>query len=75
MKTNEKNYCLIVGSPIDYDELVVYVDINDKNIGLLQKEEGIDKLKFEFFSRKDETTIEFDVLLEALERAKEALLK
>lgn len=75
MKAKDKKYSLTVGSPIDYDELVVYVDINDKNIGLLQKEEGVDKLKFEFFSRKDETAIEYDVLIEALERAKEELLK
>lgn len=70
-----KNYKLVIGSPLDYNELVVYIDIDEKNIGLLHKEDGIENIKFEFFKRNENININFDTLLEALIEAKEELLK
>lgn len=71
----EKKFQLIVGSPLDYEELVVYIKIDEKYIALVQKEEGVDKMKVEFFEEKISTDIYLDVLLDALREAKNELNK
>lgn len=73
MKKN--NYTLILGSPIDYEELVVYVDVNEENIGLVHMEKGKDNMEFEFFDMKEKSTINLDSFIEALQEAKKELLK
>jgi hypothetical protein len=62
-----------IGSPIDYKELVVFLRYDGEEIALVQKEEGIDKMKIEFYGVKDGTTIYLDTLIEGLLKAKEEL--
>ena len=45
----EKHYQIIIGSPVDYEELVAYITIDDQYIALLNQDEGKDKMKIEFF--------------------------
>ncbi len=68
-------YRIDIGSPPDYEEVVAYILINGEEIALLQKEEGPDKLKIEFFDVPIQTEIYYDVFIEALREAKEELLK
>jgi hypothetical protein len=70
-----KQYEIIIGSPIDYDNLVAYVRIQNEHVALVQMEEGRDKLKIEFFAEEIKTPIYFDVFMEALNEAKKELLK
>ena len=44
---NNKKYEIIIGSPIDYEELVAYIVIDGKHVALLSQEEGIEKIKIE----------------------------
>ncbi len=66
---------LIVGSPVDYNEIVVYISIDDEVIALVQKEEGIDKIKIEIFGRKNDVQVYVDDFIKALNLAKEELRK
>ena len=66
---------IIIGSPLDYEELVAYIWINDEEVALVQKEEGIDKMKIKFFDEKISTEIYLDVFIDALKQAKDALMK
>ena len=68
----KNGYDLVIGSPLEYEELVVYVIINGGHIALVQKEEGKDKVKVEIFG---EAKVDYDVFLEALQAAKEELLE
>jgi hypothetical protein len=70
-----KKYEIIIGSPIDYENLVAYIWINDEQVALVQMEEGRDKLKVEFFAEEIKTYIYFDVFMEALNEGKKELLK
>lgn len=45
------SYQLIVGSPVAYEELTVDIVISDKYILRVQKAEGNDKMKVDFFSK------------------------
>lgn len=71
----KNRFKIVIGSPIDYDELVAYIWIDDEEIALVQKEEGIDKMKIEFFEEKLKVDVYFDVFIEALIKAKEELEK
>ena len=68
-----KNYEIIIGSPVDYEELVAYIWINGEDVALVQKEEGSDKMKIEFFDEKVRTQVYLDVFIEALQEAKKLL--
>ena len=70
-----KNFQLIVGSPIDYENLVVYIEVNGEDIGLVHMEKGKDKMEFEFFKIEEKLSIDLDALIQALINAKEELLK
>jgi hypothetical protein len=70
-----KNYQIVIGSPIDYEELVAYIWINGEEIAVVHMEEGIDKMKVQFFEENIKTDIYLDTLLEALQEAKRELLK
>ncbi|MEZ0007091.1 hypothetical protein ABH942_002469 [Flavobacterium sp. 28YEA47A] len=71
----EKRFQIIIGSPIDYEELVAYIRIDDEEIAMVQKDEGIDKMKIEFFEDKIKIDLYLDVFIEALKEAKVELLK
>lgn len=66
---------IIIGSPIDYDELVAFILIDGKHIALLNQDEGRDKLKLEFFDDSQVNEVSLDLFLEAISEAKRALLK
>lgn len=70
-----KNYRIVIGSPVDYEELTAYIVINGEYIALVQKEEGNDKMIVEFFEEPIKTKIYFDDFIEALQEAKTLLLK
>lgn len=69
-----KKFQLVIGSPIGYEELVVYIKIKEVNVCLIQKEEGVDKMKIEFFN-ENEITLYLSDFLEAIAEAKQELLK
>jgi len=71
----EKKFRITIGSPIDYEELVAYIDIEGERIALINKEEGVNKLKIEFFNEPPIDWVYFDVLIEAFQEAKKELLK
>jgi len=71
----EKKIKIIIGSPIEYQELVAYIKINEEYIALVQKEEGNDKMKVEFFGDTISNEIYLDSFLEALKKAKDELSK
>ncbi|MCP3660428.1 MAG: hypothetical protein GY830_09040 [Bacteroidetes bacterium] len=70
-----KSYQIVIGSPPDYEEITISIRINREEICILQKEEGPDKIKIEFFDEPVQTEIYYDVFIEALKEAKEELLK
>lgn len=70
----KNNYQLVIGSPTDYNELVVYIWINDEQIAIVQKEEGVDKIRVDFFEEPISTKIYADDLISALIEAKQQLL-
>jgi hypothetical protein len=69
------NYQIIIGSPLDYDELVAYIWINDEQIALVHKEKGPENIMIHFFDEPIKTNISIDVFIEALQQAKKELLK
>lgn len=71
----KKEYQIIIGSPIDYEELVAYIIIDDKHVALLNQDEGKDKIKIEFFDEPKLKEIYFDVFIQALQEAKSELMK
>ena len=71
----EKRFQIIIGSPLDYEELVAYIVIDGKHVALLNQDEGKDKIKIEFFDEPKLGKIDFDVIIEALQEAKNELLK
>lgn len=69
------SFQIVIGSPIDYEELVAYIWINGEQIALLQMEEGKDKIKIEFFNEPIQTDISLDIFIKAIEKAKKELTK
>ena len=73
MKHKEK-YQIIIGSPLDYEELVAYIHIEGRDVALLNQDEGIDKLRLEFFDEPKVKEVDYYIFLEALQAAKKKLL-
>ena len=71
---SEKKFQIIIGSPIDYEELVAYININGQDVALLNQDEGEDKLKLEFFDEPKIGEVDYSTFLEALQAAKKELL-
>ena len=71
----KKNFQIIIGSPVDYEELVAYVVIDGSHIALLSQEEGKGKIKIEFFNETKMCIVDFDVFIEALHEARKELNK
>ncbi len=74
MTEQKKRYQIIIGSPVDYEELVAYINIDGKDIALLNQDEGAGKLKIEFFDEPKVNEVDYYVFLEALQAAKKDLL-
>ena len=70
-----KNYRIVIGSPVDNEELTAEIVINDEYIALLQKEEGNDNMIIEFYEKKIKSKIYYNDFIEALRDARELLLK
>ena len=71
----QKRIQIIIGSPIDYEELVAYIVIDGKHIALLNQDEGKDKIKIEFFNEPKLGKLDFELFIEALREAKNELMK
>lgn len=69
------NFEIIIGSPVDYEELVAYIVIEGKHIALVNQDDGINKLKIEFFEEPKVAKVDFNIFIEALQAAKKALLE
>lgn len=76
MKENKSRIKLIVGGLDDegYEELVVFIYIDDIYFALINQEKGKDNLEIEFSNSKMEK-IELELMNEALYYAKEEILK
>jgi hypothetical protein len=72
--SSEKKYQIIIGSPLDYEELVAYINIEGKDVALLNQDEGPDKLKLEFFEEPKVKEVDYFIFIEALKAAKKELL-
>ena len=72
---SDKGLAIVIGSPIDYDNLVAYIWVDGKQICLLQQEEGKNKFKLEFNTHSAEVVVDFDLFLRGLEEAKQCLLQ
>lgn len=70
-----KNFEIIIGSPVDYEELVAYIVIEGKHVALINQDEGVNKLKIEFFEEPKIKEVDFNIFTEALQAAKKALLE
>ncbi|OFY85112.1 MAG: hypothetical protein A3F72_05040 [Bacteroidetes bacterium RIFCSPLOWO2_12_FULL_35_15] len=70
-----KSIELVVGSPVDYKELVVYLRYEEQYLALIQKEDGIDNMKIEFFELEKEAKLDLNEFLSAIQEAKKTLLK
>lgn len=71
----ERNFEIIIGSPINYNELVAYIWINGEEVALVQKEDGIDEMKVELFEERIGVVIPLDTFIEALNEARNELTK
>ncbi|MCC3160545.1 hypothetical protein LJ737_25130 [Hymenobacter sp. 15J16-1T3B] len=64
-------YRIVIGSPVDYEELVAYIVINGVYVALLDQDQG--ELNVTLLS--EVKGLPFDVLVEALQEAKRQLLQ
>ena len=71
----KKRFQIIIGSPVDYEELVAYIVIDEQHIALLNQDDGKDKIKIEFFEEPRIKVLDLDIFMEALIEAKRALMK
>jgi hypothetical protein len=66
----EEKFQIIIGSPPAYNELVAYILIAGKHFALVSQDDGIDKLKIEFFPESGITEISVALLFNAIQAAK-----
>ncbi len=71
----EKRFQIIIGSPLDYEELVAYIVVDGEHIALLNQDEGKDRIKIEFFDEPKIKKVDFNIFVEALKEAKNELMK
>jgi len=69
-----KRYYIVLGSPIDYEELVAYINIDGQDVAILHQEQGVEKLKLEFFPAMKKNGIEVELFLDALHDARKKLI-
>ena len=70
-----RDYNVIIGSPVDYEELTADIVINKEYIVRIQKEEGNDKMMVEFYEEPVKTKIYLTDFIEALQDAQQLLTK
>ena len=70
-----KNYNVVIGSPVDYEEVTADIVINNKYIARVQMENGRDKMVLEFFKETALQKVGLNDFLGAVAEAKELLLK
>ena len=71
----QKKFEIIIGSPLDYEELVAYIVIDGEHVALLNQDEGKDKIKIEFFDEPKIKKIDCNIFIEALNEAQSELMK
>lgn len=71
----EKGYQIIIGSPVEYEELVAYIVIDGRHIALLNQDNGKDKIKIEFFNEPMAKELDLNIFMEAILEARTELLK
>ncbi|WP_139920334.1 hypothetical protein [Hymenobacter sp. DG01] len=70
-----KAYRIVIGSPVDYEELVAYVVIGGQHVALINQDNAADDIRVEFLGEsKIGVGVELDTLIEALQAAKKILL-
>ena len=70
-----KPFQIIIGSPPEYNELVAYIRIDGEQVALLSQDKGKDALEVIFFDETALRQVQFEVLVAALNAAKEELLR
>jgi len=72
---NKIMFRIIIGSPVDYEDVVAYVYLEGEYIAILDQEEGVDNIRVEFFKEGLDKVKKFnlDLLMEALLEAKRRL--
>jgi len=70
-----RDYNVIIGSPVDYEELTADIVINKEYIVRIQKEEGNGKMIVEFYEEPVKTKIYLTDFIEALQDAQQLLTK
>lgn len=66
-----------LSSDLDYEEMVVYISLDEQVLALLNCEKGLDNLELEIYSLDSETTMLIPYLdyLEAIEFAEKTLVE
>lgn len=70
----KRPFQIIIGSPVDYEELVAYIRINGEQVALVSQDKGLDNLEVVFFEEPALRRVSYDVLISALTEAKKQLL-
>jgi hypothetical protein len=68
-------YKIVIGSPVDYEKLVAYIIINNREIALINQDAGNDQLKIDFLEGCNGNTVDYDTFVEALMEAKKSLIE
>jgi hypothetical protein len=71
----KNDFELVIGSPIDYEQIVVYIKMNNIPIALINKEDGNDNIKIEMFEESVDIAIHLDDFISTLTDAKIILQK
>lgn len=71
----KKPFQIVIGSPVDYEELVAYIAIDGQYIALLNQDDGKDNIKIEFSEEPPIKVLDLDIFMAALVEAKRALMK
>lgn len=74
MNNNPPRYQIIIGSPVDYEELVAYIVLDGDHVALVSQEDGSDSLKIEFFEEPNIRVVDYEIFLSALKEAKRLLI-
>lgn len=69
-----KKYRIDIASPVDYEEVVAQIVIDDQDVALINQDNGLDKLLIEFNWNEGKKPLDYDVFTEALKDAKAALI-
>jgi hypothetical protein len=70
-----ENYKIIIGSPVEYEELTADIVFGNKYVARVQMENGKDSMILEFFEETAMQKIKLDDFLDAIAAAKDLLLK